>query len=145
MRAYAEYAQAVKKVFYLALRIGVARGLPHPTEPLEPDPQAMELLSKAEAERASAWESVLLMGDPQTVAAARAWHQTIWHLVGFAQGRVEGANQWQAAKDASAQARDKFYESARRDLGVQGEAVTTPPWTPEWMQDPAASRDLTEG
>ena len=52
MRAYAEYAQAAKKVFHLALRLGVARGLPHdPTEPLEPDQHALELLSNAEGER----------------------------------------------------------------------------------------------
>jgi hypothetical protein len=142
MRAYAEYAQAAKKVFHLALRLGVARGLPHdPTEPLEPDQHALELLSNAEGERARTWEPVLLMGDPQTVEAARAWHQAIWHLIGFAQGKLAGADRWQEAIDASAQTRDKFYESARADLGVQGEAVAAVRWTPEWMQDAEPSRE----
>ncbi|MGV9451532.1 hypothetical protein [Streptomyces sp. NPDC003635] len=31
-----------------------------------------------EARRAVTWESVLLVGEAETVAAARSWHEAIW-------------------------------------------------------------------
>jgi len=144
MHAYSEYGEAVKKVFHLASRLAAARDLPHNSEPLEPNQEAMELLSNAEGERAGAWEPVLLMGDPQTVAAARSWHQAIWRVVWFAQGRLIGVDQWEVALSESERARDKFYEAARRDLGVQGAAMPTPPWPPQWMRD-ALTPDSSEG
>jgi hypothetical protein len=135
MRAYAEYGNAVKKVTHLASRIAAGRGLPHSVEPLEPDRRALEALSQADGDRARAWESVLLLGAPETVAAARAWHQAVWRLEWFAQGRLTAADQWDPAIRETDVARDQFYESARRDLGVAGAAVRTPPWPPQWVAD----------
>jgi hypothetical protein len=86
MRAYAEYGDAVNKVSHLASRIAAGRGFPHSVEPLTPGAEAMEALEDADGARTS--ESVLLLGDPQTVAAARTWHQAVWRLVWFAQGRL---------------------------------------------------------
>jgi hypothetical protein len=132
MTAYTEYGNGVKRVFSLAIRMAAARGFPHSVEPLDPDARAMEALSEAEGERTRAWESVLLLGDPETVAAARAWHQEIWRLVWYARGRLTDASEWPAALRESEEARDRFYHCARRDLGVQGEAVRTP-GLPRWM------------
>ena len=32
-------------------------------------------------------------------------------------------------------ARHAFYDCARRDLGVKGEAVPTPIWPPKWIEE----------
>lgn len=126
MRAYAEYGNAVKKVLHLAVRIAVGRGFPHSIEPLAPDAEAMEALGDADGARARAWESVLLLGDPQTISAARTWHETVWRLMLFAQGQRTSAEQWELSIREANLARDNFYDCARRDLGVRGEAVPTP-------------------
>jgi hypothetical protein len=124
---------AVKKVFHIATRIAVARGFPHFAESLEPDAEAMESLSDAEGERARAWEAVLLLGESDTVAAARAWHEAVWAVAWYARGRFTDAQQWAPTVTRSAKAREAFYESARRDLGVPGGAVPTPPWPSQWI------------
>lgn len=133
MQAYAEYGDAVKKVTHVASRIAAGRGFPHSVEPLQPDAAAMESLEEADGVRARVWERVLLLGDPQTVAA-RAWHQAAWRLVWFARGRVTAEDQWEPSIRETEVARDRFYSCARKDLGVRGEAVPTPAWPPEWIR-----------
>ena len=147
MRAYAEYGDAVKKVSHIASRIAAGRGFPHSVESRAPDAdnaEAMEALSHAGGERARAWEPVLLLGDPETVAAARAWHQAVWRLEWFAAGRLTAADQWDPAIRDTEVARDRFYDCARRDLGVKGGAVSTPPWPPKWIQELAATGDTPD-
>lgn len=134
MSAYAEYGDAVKKVTHLASRIAAGRGLPHSVEPLTPDAAALEALEEAGGVRARAWERVLLLGDPQTVAAARAWHEATWVLAWFAQGRVAAPDQWEPSMRETEVKRDRFYACARKDLGVKGEAVPTPVWPPESLR-----------
>jgi hypothetical protein len=86
MQAYTEFGDAVKHVFHLATRIAASKGFPHSVEPMEPDAQANTVLSDAESARARAWEAVLLLGDPATVDAARAWWHEVWRFVWFARG-----------------------------------------------------------
>lgn len=95
----------------------------------------MEALEDADGARARVWEPVLLLGDPQTVAAARAWHQAVWRLVWFARGRLTAVEQWEPSMRETEVARDAFYDCARRDLGVRGEAVPTPIWPPKWIEE----------
>ncbi len=144
MRAYAEYGDAVKKVTHLASRITAGRGFPHSVESLAPDAGAIEALSDAGGERARAWEPVLLLGDPETVTAARAWHQAVWRLEWFATGRLTAADQWEPALRDTEVTRDRFYDCARRDLGVKGGAVPTPPWPPKWIRDLARTGDAPD-
>jgi hypothetical protein len=136
---YADYGNAVKRVTHLASRIAAGRGFPHSVEPLKPDRQALEALSQAGG-RARAWESVLLLGAQETVAAARAWHQAVWRLEWFAQGRLTAADQWDPAIRETDLARDEFYECARQDLGIAGGVVRTPPWPTRWIADQAAAK-----
>src|SRR5262245_36781074 len=70
VEAYAIYARAVKKIINIAMRVAAARGLGGAGEPLTPTPENLDLLAAAEAERGNAWETVLLLGRPETVAAA---------------------------------------------------------------------------
>lgn len=145
MQAYDNYAAAIKRLYRLAIRIAAARGFPHSTDPLAPDDTALEALASAEDERAHAWEGVLLLGTPETVAAARAWHQMNWRLVWFAQGRLTSATDWKPALEESERTRDAFYQSARRDLGVAGAVIRTPPWPPQWMRDLTPDGDVADG
>ncbi|MFJ6945242.1 hypothetical protein ACISU4_11420 [Streptomyces wuyuanensis] len=38
------------------------------------------LFAEAESRRATEWESVLLVGNAATIAAARRWHETVWSI-----------------------------------------------------------------
>ena len=121
VEAYASYGQSVKQMIMIASRIAAGMGLWADTEPLAPTQVNLGLLAAAEAERASQWETVLLLGHPKTVAAARNWHEHAWRLEAYARGRLTGsASDWQEARTATDEARATFYESARSDLRVSG-------------------------
>lgn len=128
MRAYTEYSNAVKAAHLLALRIACGRGYPHTVDPVAPDEAVLQALGVAEAERARVWEGVLLLGDPQTVAAARSWHESVWQVEAYAQGRLSAPEAWESAVTQAERARDRYYDCARRDLGVAGGLSPTPPW-----------------
>jgi len=85
LTAYAEYSVAVRRVAHLASRMAVARGFEHYAEPL-PVEHGLAKLNAASADRAARWETVLLLGSPDTVAAARAWHRCVGQYEFFAHG-----------------------------------------------------------
>ena len=119
--AYASYAQSVKRMINIAGRIAAGRGLGGDDEPLAPTQENLDLLAAAEAERAGQWETVLLLGHPQTVVAVRNWHEHARRLEWYARARLTGSNSdWQTARAAVDVARHAFYESARGDLQVSG-------------------------
>ena len=122
VEAYASYAQSVKEMINIAGRIAAGRGLlGNDLEPLAPTQENLDLLAAAENERARQWETVLLLGHPQTVAADRNWHEHAWRLEAYARALLTGNNSdWPATRDAVDVARDAFYESARSDLRVTG-------------------------
>ena len=76
---YARYSNALKEQIGITQRIGAALGYAHVVDPLEPA-EGLPLLAEAEARRATLWESVLLVGDAETVTAARSWHEAVWTL-----------------------------------------------------------------
>ena len=119
VEAYASYAQSVKRTIIIAQRIAAGRGLSTDSEPLAPTQVSLDLLEATEAERASQWETVLLLGHPATVAAARDWHEHAWRLQAYARALLTGsASAWEEARTATDVARARFYESARSDLQV---------------------------
>lgn len=153
MRAYADYANAVKKLVHLSRRVAAGRGLTRIAEPLSPNVEAIEALSDAEAERGRAWESVLLLGEPETIRAGRIWHQAAWRLYGYALGYITDNDQFAPASIEADRARGTFYEQARRDLGVSGGTLPTriiPPWlaqmtgTAQYMGEPEAPANQPE-
>jgi hypothetical protein len=139
MQAYAEFGNAVKEVFHLATRIAKGRGMPYSAEPLNPDMEAISALNDAEGKRARAWESVLLLGDPETVEAGRNWWHEVWRFVWFARGWMTDTKQWEDALIVSDTARQCFYECARRDLGVKGNAAAIGPPQPQWLNNPGTA------
>ena len=120
--AYALYAQSVKEMINISGRIAVGRGLTgSDLESLAPTQENLDLLAAAENERARQWETVLLLGHPQTVAAGRNWHEHAWRLEAYARALLtENSLDWRATRDAVDVARDAFYEAARSDLQVTG-------------------------
>jgi hypothetical protein len=132
--AYAEYGHAVKNMIYIATRIAAFRGHHQVLHPLPPD-EGLQLLATADQERGAKWETVLLLGNPATVAAARDWHRSVWRLEHFAQGRAGVEDDWNEAVLQTVQTRQKFYEAARRDLGVGG----VPPPGPLLLVNSASS------
>ena len=119
MQAYSNYALILKKFILIANRINASRDLGSATQPLPVD-EGLEKLAQAEIDRAAAWEQVLLIGDPATIAAARNWHECAWDLEAFARGLRAGKQEWAAAAVAANDARAEFYRNARHDLSVAG-------------------------
>ncbi|WP_433063634.1 hypothetical protein [Dactylosporangium sp. CS-033363] len=115
---------------YLATGLAAARGFQHLTPPL-PAEEFLPELNAAIAERTARWESVLLLGDPQTILAARTWHQCLWELEHFARGELNDRDEFRLAWREFEQSRHQFYQAARAGLGVPGELPDVT-WTPPW-------------
>jgi hypothetical protein len=131
LAAYTEYASAVKIVINLAWRVAATRGLPSTGQPIDIN-DGLKQLSIAEDERGARWETVLMLGDAETIAAARTWHECAWKLGWFARGKYSNPDQFSATFDESNQARAKFYASARKDLRVAGGDVPVTISLPAW-------------
>jgi hypothetical protein len=127
VEAYASYAQAVKEIIRISQRMAAGRGIGNSSQPLGPTQENLELLDSAGAARTNMWETVLLLGHPDTVAAARHWHETAWRLEWYARGLITGEyDDWERARSAANTARSLFYESARKDLQVRGGQLPGP-------------------
>jgi hypothetical protein len=126
LEAYTDYAYAVKDQIHLATRIAAHLKLNETLQPLDPA-EGLELLQAANQTRSVKWETLLLLGTPAAVAAARRWHVSAWRLQDFALGKRTGRDAWNEAFAESGTARHSFYETARRDLGVSGTPPLPPP------------------
>ncbi|MGW3731251.1 hypothetical protein [Streptomyces sp. NPDC000851] len=131
---YGRYANALKAQLRVAQRIGAALGFADVADSLEPA-EGLPLLAEAESQRATQWESVLLVGDAGTIAAARRWHETIWTIELLVREGTVDPVQWTKAHQLASAARDGFYESARRDLGIAGAPPPSGQWPRSWRAE----------
>ncbi|MFJ9641527.1 hypothetical protein [Streptomyces sp. NPDC101206] len=131
---YARYANALKAQLRVAQRIGAALGFADVADPLAPA-EGLVQLAEAESRRATEWESVLLVGDAETIAAARRWHETIWTIELLVREAPAEAGQWTKAHQLASAARDAFYASARRDLGINGVLPPSGRWPRAWRAE----------
>lgn len=116
VEAYASYAQVVKDIITISSRIYSGRNIT-----TGPSQENLELLASVGRKRAAAWETVLLLGHPETVVAARNWHESVWRLERWARGEATGRHEdWEKARSEVNRTRSLFYESARKDLQVSG-------------------------
>ncbi|MEU3662296.1 hypothetical protein AB0E77_21450 [Streptomyces sp. NPDC032940] len=134
---YASYANALKHQINIAQRMGAARGFRHAVDPLDPE-QGLTQLAEAEDRRAAEWESVLLVGDAETIAAARTWHEAVWNVELYARGAKDDLAGWEDAIRRMSAARDTFYALARRDLGIAGPPPPSGNWPRVWQRDGTA-------
>lgn len=131
---YGYYANALKAQLRVAQRIGAALGFADVADPLEPA-EGLPLLAEAESQRATQWESVLLVGDARTIVAARRWHETIWTIELLVREGTIDPVKWTKAHQLASAARDDFYESARRDLGIAGAPPPSGQWPRSWRAE----------
>lgn len=121
-QAYAEYSHAVKSLYVQSMRIASSRIRSTRNEPMDYD-EALANLGKLADERTQRWEMVLLLGNPETITAARTWHRRVWQIEFFARGEHTDAHQYDALQDQVDADRTRFYEAARRDLGISSGEV----------------------
>jgi hypothetical protein len=109
LQAYGEYATAVKDETRLCFRMATHLGLGNSTDPLDPA-VGLPRLAETEDRALSLFESILLLGDSTTIAAARRWQQLVWELHGAVDGSSPGSAQ--SFMDSFRQAggaRDEFH------------------------------------
>jgi hypothetical protein len=120
LKAYVEYALSVNRLATQHGRIAAARGIKSDFMPIELEGALAQLVRLA-SNRGAAWESVLLLGDPVTIETGRRWHSTVFRMEPFSSGSDSDPEEWFRIYKCAGECRDKFYESARLDLGVLGE------------------------
>ncbi|MBT2488735.1 hypothetical protein J7E96_09395 [Streptomyces sp. ISL-96] len=128
---YTGYANTLKTQIRIAQRLGAARGFQTVLDPIDVD-EGMRLLADAESKRSAEWEAVLLIGDADTVKAARAWHESVWIYELYARGQRTDFEGWAQAESQVSAARDEFYACARRDLSVPGPPPPSGNWPRQW-------------
>lgn len=118
-KAYSEYAHSVNRLTTQHGRIAAARGIKNNFMPTELD-GALSRLVEFASDRGTAWEAVLLMGNQATIEAGRRWHAAVFRLEPFSRGVTLDSDEWSERYFRAGEARDGFYEQARRDLGIYG-------------------------
>lgn len=127
-QAYADYGYLVKNVYVqcrriIDLRNHTGKGSAQKLE------EALAGLGRLTDERTAKWESVLLLGNPATIAAARTWHRRVWHIELLARGERADAEEWDRLHEQMIEDRTRFYTAARRDLGIRsGDVPPGGPW-----------------
>lgn len=118
--AYAEFATAVKVETRIYLKMATSMGLAWDGDDLDPV-HGLQLLADAEDTRSAKFETVLLVGDPDTVAAGRLWQDCVWQMrVILRQDYSDGSGEFKELFHRAGQARNEFHNCARGDLGVDG-------------------------
>jgi hypothetical protein len=127
-QAYADYGYAIKNVYVQCMRAASIRFQDADGDSREYD-EAFAEIDRMTDERTAKWESVLLLGNPDTVAAARSWHRRVWQVERFARGERTDMDNWRALLDEVMADRDSFYKAAREDLGIaSGDLPPGGPW-----------------
>ncbi len=116
--AYSEYANAVKHMVRLCRRIAETKKLLSTGQPLDDLDSAFAALAEAETQRAARWETVLLLGEPATISAARAWSEQVWQLEHILREAEPDASSFADAYRNAMRLRNEFYAQARADLGI---------------------------
>lgn len=125
--AYSEYAKAVKHMIRLCRRIAETKGLLSTGQPIDLD-SAFTALADAETERAARWETILLLGEPTTISAARAWSEQAWQLEHILRDDHPDAATFIDAYRKAMRLRNDFYAHARTDLDITSGSLPELTW-----------------
>jgi hypothetical protein len=118
-QAYTDYGLAVKNVYVQSMRAAELRRPESQDQPAAYE-EALAELGRLTDERTAKWETVLLLGQPETIAAARVWHRRVWQVERFARGQRTDTSQWDGVLADVIADRTRFYAAARQDLGITG-------------------------
>jgi hypothetical protein len=144
LQAYTEYANTVKQMVRLCRRIAETKNLLSTGQPIDVD-SGFAAIAEAETERALAWETVLLLGDPATVVAARAWQEQVWQLEAILRGKADqDESSFVDAYKQAMRLRNEFYAHARADLNVGGGALAELTWSSLQPRPGHPTHDRTE-
>jgi hypothetical protein len=139
--AYSEYANAVKQMVRLCRRIAETQGLLSTGQRLDDLEAAFAALAELETQRAARWETVLLLGEPATISAARAWSEQVWQLERILRDEHPDASAFLTAYRDSMRLRNEFYAQARADLDITSGPLPELAWRslPPPPETPAGS------
>jgi hypothetical protein len=138
--AYSEYANAVKHMVRLCRRIAETKGLLATGERIELKP-AFAALAEAETQRAARWETVLLLGEPATISAARAWSEQVWQLEHIVREDQPDTSSFIDAYRDAMRLRNEFYAHARTDLDITSGPLPELTW--KSLQPPDRADEVT--
>jgi hypothetical protein len=136
--AYGEYANAIKHMVRLCRRVAETKNLLTTGQPIDLD-SAHTALAEAETERALKWETVLLLGEPATISAARAWHEQVWRLEHMLREDHPDQPTFIDVYKETMRLRNKFYAHARTDLDVASDPLPELTWNS--LQPPSPLND----
>ncbi len=121
LQVYTEYASSVKMSIIRARSILGGMGLSPTLTPMSRE-DGLPLLALDENSRSEKLESVMMVGGPDVIAAARRWHGISWTFQHWAMGTEETSAERVENEYVAAQvAREAFYEATRRELGIHSE------------------------
>lgn len=117
-QVYTEYAASVKMVIIRSRSILGGLGLSPTLTPISRE-EGLPLLALEENSRSEKLESVMMIGSPGLVAAARSWHGIAWKFHQWAIGATQTtADEVEREYEAAQVAREAFYRAARDELGL---------------------------
>ncbi|MGI5242111.1 hypothetical protein [Dactylosporangium sp. CA-139066] len=126
--AYARYAHLLKQTLRAALWLAASNGLKC-RAPILSIGDMEAALAKIESERSAAWEDVLLLGDTETIRAARQYTLEALRLERAAHEQPVDPETWSAQLRKVEETRAAFHAAARNDLGVPAQDFVDEMWS----------------
>jgi hypothetical protein len=126
--AYSEFANAVKHMVRLCRRIAETKRLLPTGQPLDDLDAAFAAFAEGETQRALKWETVLFLGDPATISAARVWYEQVWRLEHILREEHPDTSSFISAYQDAMRLRNEFYAHARKDLNITSGALPELAW-----------------
>ena len=117
--AYTDYASLLKEIVNVLVRMKAPSRPGSLSAPLD-HYAGIALLDELKAQRAKAWERVLLIGDPSSIAAADQWRLAVRELEEIAAGAEFDISAWRLTVNRVDHAREVFYDAARGALAAPG-------------------------
>jgi hypothetical protein len=117
--AYVAFTATLKDAVRICFRLTAPHRHAATAYPLD-RAAAIDGLEEAEKRNSRDWESLLLLGDADTVEAARRWREASGAVVRLALRDRWDENSWATAVHELDRTRDEFHTAARRGLGVAG-------------------------
>ncbi|WP_372346080.1 hypothetical protein [Streptomyces sp. KL116D] len=84
---------------------------------------------------ATEWESVLLVGDDVTVAAARRWHETIWTIELLVRDGSVDADKWTRAHQLARRGARRLLQERQERPRHRGRPPPSGQWPRPWRAE----------